>query len=323
MDTVLVTGAAGFVGSHLLRSLSAHPSRAIVAWRRPGTSRDTPSLSDASPNGGSVLWEDVDILDRARVTRSIAEVAPTEIYHCAGAANVRGSWTSGAAAFEVNVRGTQFLLEAVAGARLSTRVLIPGSALVYRPSTRALAEGDPLGPVSPYGISKLAQELLGQQCANEGMTVIVTRSFTHLGPGQTVSYAASSFAHQLAQIEAGLSPPVINVGSLDARRDLTDVRDTVAAYVALMTHGTSGRPYNVCTGTSHRIGDVLDELVRHANVDVTVHTDPTRVRPRDNDLLLGDPTRIMSEIGWQPQLPLETTLNDLLGYWRRMVPSKP
>ena len=321
MGTVLVTGAEGFVGGHLLNSLAAtHPIGTTVAWRRPESS----AAADGPPphvqfDDRSVRWEEVDILDRARVARAIADLSPSQIYHCAGSANVHGSWTNTAAPFEVNVRGTQFLLEAVAEAHLSTRILIPGSALVYKPSAQAIAEDDPLGPVSPYGVSKLAQEMLGRRCADEGLAVLVTRSFTHLGPGQAPSYAVSSFANQIAQIEAGMSPPVINVGSLDARRDLTDVRDTVRAYLDLMSRGQTGRPYNVCSGRSHRIGDVLDGLLHHANVNITVQSDPTRLRPRDNDLLLGNPSRMATEIGWHPRVPLETTLGDILNYWRRVT----
>jgi len=325
--TVLVTGAAGFVGTHLLRALTANdPTGTLVAWRRPlqdqgadgPRPRDTPS-SSSSGDAGAIDWRDVDMLDRSHVTRAIARLAPEQIYHCAGAANVRGSWTKTTVPLETNIRGTQYLLEAIAESGRSSRILIPGSALVYKPSTQAIAEDAPIGPVSPYGISKLAQEMLGRRCADEGLAVVVTRSFTHLGPGQSVSYAASSFAHQVASIEAGLRPPVIDVGSLDARRDLTDVRDTVQAYIALMSSGQPGRPYNVCSGESHRIGDLLEGLIRHANVDVAVRTDPTRLRPRDNDVLLGDRSRVTSEIGWRPRIPLETTLSDLLNYWRQAI----
>lgn len=317
METILVTGASGFVGSHLLHALaSTDPSSALVAWRRPRSSGHPES---APPGANSVQWQDVDILDRDRVAAAIGEIAPVQIYHCAGAAAVRGSWTNTTVPLEVNVRGTEFLLDAVAASSSAARILIPGSALIYKPSTEAVAEEDAIGPVSPYGVSKLAQEMLGRRWADEGLAVVVTRSFTHLGPGQSRSYAASSFASQVARIEAGKSPPVIEVGSLDARRDLTDVRDTVQAYIALMSRGQPGRPYNVCSGESHRIGDVLDGLLQHAQVKVTVRTDPTRLRPQDNDVLLGDRNRITSEIGWRPRIPLETTLHDLLAFWRGAI----
>ena len=283
----------------------------------------TPVRNTAPPRSfgevASVQWQEVDLLDRTRVARAIAELSPDQIYHCGGVANVRGSWGNSSLPLETNVRGTQFLLEAVAASRLNSRILIPGSALVYKPSTQAIEEDDPIAPVSPYGLSKLAQEILGRRYADEGLGVLLTRSFTHVGPGQDLSYAVSSFANQIARIEAGAAPPVISVGSLDARRDLTDVRDTVRAYRNLVESGLPGRPYNVCSNHAQRIGDVLEALLRRSRVHVSVRVDPTRLRPRDNDLLLGNSARITSEIGWRPEIQLEDTLRDLLEYWRQVV----
>ena len=146
--------------------------------------------------------------------------------------------------------------------------------------------------------------------------MLLTRSFTHIGPGQAAAYSASSFAKQIAEIEARRSAPVIKVGALDARRDLTDVRDTVRAYIALMERGRRGRPYNVCSGLAHRIGEVLDGLIALATVTVHVDIDASRLRPSDSPLLLGYPTSLASEIGWEPRIPLTQTLKDLLDFWR-------
>lgn len=321
-EVVLVTGAAGFVGSHLVQHLvRTNNAKPVIAWRRPDTSRDQKQVTPPRSYGDSstVQWNNVDLLDHHSVTREIAEIRPSQIYHLAGAANVRGSWRHSALSLETNVRGTQFLLEAISSARLSTRVLIPGSALVYQPSTRAIAEDHPIGPVSPYGLSKLAQEMLGKKCADSGFSILLTRSFTHFGPGQNQSYAVSSFANQIAKIEANETPPIINVGSLEALRDLTDVRDTVDAYQALMARGVSGRPYNVCSGHAHRMSDVLEALLGQTDVDVTVRIDSGNLRPHDNNLLLGDPSRIKSEVGWYAKAKLEDTLRDTLNYWRGVV----
>jgi GDP-4-dehydro-6-deoxy-D-mannose reductase len=156
----------------------------------------------------------------------------------------------------------------------------------------------------------------------EGVTVLVTRSFTHIGPGQAPSFAAASFAEQIARIEVGQSKPVLRVGNLNARRDLTDVRDTVRAYQLLMASGTHSLPYNVCSGEAHRVSSVLEGLLAAASIEVSVCEDPARARRADNPLLLGDRTRITRDVGWRPEIPLARTLGDLLNYWREVVTSK-
>ena len=318
-DVVLVTGAAGFVGGHLIQALTSRsPTDSIVAWTRPQRpglrSSDRPPRPYGEP--AAVAWREVDILDAREVMAAIEAARPSHIYHCAGIAGVRDSWDDAQTPLEGNVRGTDNLLEAIVSCGLRVRVLIPGSALVYRPADHALREDDSIGPVSPYGLSKLAQEMLALRYSEEGLSVLSTRSFTHVGPGQSVSYAASSFAHQIVQIEAERVPPVIRVGNLDAQRDITDVRDTVGAYLALVDHGLPGRIYNVCSGQAHRMSDVLEHLVAHARVPVSVKVDESRLRPSDNQLLLGDPTRLKEDTGWHPEITLSRTLEDLLNYWR-------
>jgi len=320
-DTILVTGAAGFVGSHLLTLLdrTVPAGTTLVAWRRPAASRGqaSPSPPRPTPADDRVTWREVDLLDLTAVTRAVTETLPTQVYHCAGVANVGESWSNNHATLRANVLGTEYLLTALRDHGARARVLIPGSALVYRPSASAIDETAPLGPVSPYGLSKLAQEMLGLAAARQdGMTVLMSRSFTHVGPGQALSYAASSFAEQIARIESGRTEPVLSVGNLEARRDLTDVRDTVRAYQLLMTRGTPATPYNVCSGTAYQIQEVLDGLLANTAVNVSVRPDPARARQSYNPLLLGDRSKITRDVGWSPEIPLSRTLSDLLDYWR-------
>lgn len=315
-DTILVTGAAGFAGSHLLVQLRrAAPDATLLAWRRP-TSRGAPTATPPRPGAAGAVWREVDLLDSAAVERALAERPPTQVYHCAGVANVGADRR----ALQGNVTGAEHLLSALRALPSPPRILIPGSALVYRPSPGALDETAPLDPVNPYGASKLEQERRGLAAfRRDGLAVVLARSFTHIGPGQAVAHAVSSFAAQIARVEAGRAAPVVSVGNLEARRDLTDVRDTVRAYRMLMARGAPGRPYNVCSGTAHRMGDVLDALIALARAPVEIRRDPARARPGDHPVLLGDRSRITGELGWEPRRPLPETLSDLLDYWREVV----
>ena len=308
---VLVTGASGFAGSHLLDLLTRDGATAI-GWCRPGN-----GLPDAS---GRVEWARVDILDADAVRRAIAAAPPSVVYHCAGAAHTGQSWQQASATLKLNVLGTHHLLEALRVHAPDSRVLIPGSALVYGPSDAPLAEDSPLGPKSPYATSKLAQEHLGFRVArDEGRRVFLTRSFNHIGPGQDPSFATSSFARQIARIEAGIGEPVIHVGNLDARRDLTDVRDIVRAYSMIVSLGRPGRIYNACSGQGYRMADILDRLLAQARTPVTIQTDADRLRPLDVPVVVGDGRRLRDELGWTPEIPIERTLGDLLDYWRNRV----
>ncbi len=315
MTTTLVTGAAGFAGSHLLDLLVAEPRGIdrIVAWHRPD---DHPARMAHE----AIVWEGIDLLDRDAVRRSIARLRPSIVYHCAGAAHVGRAWDQTEATFAINVRGTHHVLDALSRAGIECRVLLPSSALVYTPADRALNEDDPLVPSSPYGVSKLAQEMLGAH-AGHGIAVVTARSFNHFGPRQDPLFAASGFARRIADIEHGVREPTISVGNLDARRDLMDVRDTVRAYRLMAERADPGAVFNVCTGSAITIRALLDKLIARAKVPVTIAVDPARLRPNDTPLLLGDPTRIRQTLGWMPAIPIDETIKDLLDYWRDRSPA--
>lgn len=306
-SAILITGAAGFAGSHLLDLLAASDGNRIVAWHRPGGHPPR-----TAPN---TQWDSVDLLDAAQVEAAVARTRPAIVYHCAGAAHVGRSWRATEPTFALNVRGTHYLLQALERAEIAARVLIPSSALVYATSERALSEDDRLCPSSPYGLSKLAQEMLGLR-TNGRLTIAIARPFNHFGPRQDAQFAASAFARRIADIERGRFEPEMAVGNLDARRDLTDVRDTVRAYQLIVERGAAGRPYNICTGRAIAIGELLDRLLARARVKITIKTDPSRLRPNDTPLLVGDARRAHEELGWTASIPLEQTLDDLLQYWR-------
>lgn len=313
---VLVTGAAGFVGGHLVERLAARPAP-IVGWYRPG-------LPPPDPPHPAVRWMALELLDRDAVARTIAEIAPGTIYHLAGAAHVAQSWQRSSDTYEGNVLATHYLFDGLRRARLQPRVVVAGSATIYRRHDRAIRDTDSLGPQSPYATSKLAQEMLGRQAwTDDGIPVVVSRSFNHIGPGQHPSFVASAVAQQIALIEAGRQPPVVTLGNLDARRDLMDVRDTVRAYVALAERGRPGQTYNVCAGRALAIRELVDMLLSRSSVAVTLAQDPTLLRPSDTPLMLGDHERLTVDTGWTPEIPMEQTLDDLLDFWRTRVRFPP
>ena len=316
-SATLITGAAGFAGSHLI-DLLARDGATIVAWYRPPSAPGASSFNRTSrpPQSPAAVWEAVNLLDRAAVAAAIGRIRPDIVYHCAGAAHVGRSWDSTTATFAINVRGTHHLFEALRREGNRARVVVPSSAMVYKPADVALGEDHPLTPSSPYGVSKLAQELLGCRGVSDGLEVTIARAFNHFGPRQDPFFAASGFARRIADIEAGRWEPEIAVGNLDARRDLTDVRDTVRAYQTIVERGRPARPYNVCTGRAIAIGELLDLLLARARVPIHVRPDPARYRPNDTPLVVGDPTRIRTELGWEPEIPLEQAVDDLLQYWR-------
>ncbi|MBF8301523.1 MAG: NAD(P)-bd dom protein, partial [Acidobacteria bacterium] len=266
---VLVTGAAGFAGSHLVEHLAG--TCHLTGWTRSDPPADIASLA---------RWTRVDLLDRERVRQEVLALRPTAVYHCAGAAHVADSWRDTALPLASNVLTTHYLLDALRRAGSPCRVLIPGSATVYAASASPLHEDAALAPASPYAVSKLAQEQLGRRAlAEDGVDVIVTRAFNHTGPRQSPSFAVAGMARQIAHIEHGGADPVIRVGNLDTHRDLTDVRDTVRAYALLMERGVPGTIYNVASGVARPMRAVLDALVERSRVAVEIALDPARLRP--------------------------------------------
>ena len=308
--TILVTGAAGFAGSHVVQALAGAGN--VIGWMRA-----TPPPDDIAP---LATWQQVDLLDREAVRAAIYRAKPDAVYHCAGAPNVAYSWRDTVSPLSNNVLGTHILLDALRRAGSRCRVVIPGSATVYAPSTSPLTEESPVAPVNPYALSKLAQEQLGMISGREdGIEVIVTRSFNHTGPRQSAAFAAPNMARQIALIEAGAAEPMIKVGNLDAQRDMTDVRDMARAYAGLMEKGTPSTIYNVASGVTRSMKSILAALVARARVTVRIETDPALLRPSDTPVILGDASRLHTATGWEPQIPFERTLDDLLTYWRAIT----
>jgi GDP-4-dehydro-6-deoxy-D-mannose reductase len=307
---ILVTGAAGFAGSHVVEALAGNAE--TVGWMH----RASPPAEIAS----FATWQQVDLLNAAEVREAIARVKPSGVIHCAGAPNVAHSWRNTVTPLSINIFATHHLFDALRLTARGCRVVVPGSATVYKPAMHVLREDSPIGPSNPYAVSKLAQEQLSLRAAREdGVEVIVTRSFNHTGPRQSAAFAAPNMARQIALIEKGLADPVIKVGNLDAQRDFTDVRDMARAYVTLLMRGTPSTVYNVCSGVARVMRSILDALTARSKVAVLIESDASLMRPSDTPLMLGDFGKLRSETGWRPEVPFDQTLEDLLNYWRKVT----
>lgn len=315
---VLVTGVTGFVGSHLLAALrEERPGAEIYGLVRPGDAAAAALAPD-------VRRIDAELEAARSVEAAFERVRPEAIVHLAAQSSVQHSWLDPLGTLRTNLHGLLHLLEAVRKTGMTPRVLVVGSADEYGDACgspeRPLTEEAPLRPLSPYAVSKVAQGYLALQYALVfGMPIVRTRTFPHTGPGRGEVFAESSFARQIAEIEAGLRPPILEVGNLEAVRDFSDVRDVVRAYVQLLDRGRPGEVYNVCSGRGIRMGDLLERLLSLAGVRVEVRVDPDRLRPSDIPVQVGDPSRLREAIGWAPRFTLAESLESLLDEWRGRV----
>lgn len=308
--TTLVTGATGFAGGHLLDKLADRAP--LVAWYRPGGQQPDPNRH--------IDWRPVDLLDAEQVGRGLEEAMPVQVFHLAGVPQVASAWRTALPHLRTNVLGTHHVLEAIRRAGRPCRILVVSSAQVYQIGDDPIDESAPLVPATPYGLSKLAQDRLAERAwLEDGLDVVIARPFNHAGPRQAAAFVVSSFARQIARIEASLAPPELLVGNLDARRDMTDVRDVIEAYDLLMAAAPPGRPFNICSGRAWKIGDLLEELLRAARAPITLTVDETRLRPSDVPVMQGDASRIRTELGWSPRIPVEQMLSDTLEWWRAEV----
>jgi GDP-4-dehydro-6-deoxy-D-mannose reductase len=313
----LITGVSGFAGSHLAEFLLSVAQPTTEIW---GCDRSAAS-GQFRPSGLRHLT--VDLRDAEAVRAMLRQVRPDHIYHLAAQASVADSWARPWETFESNLRTQINLMEAVLAEGQAPRILIAGSMEEYGrvlPEELPLNEQQPFRPDSPYGVSKVGQDLLGlQYFISRHLPVIRVRPFNHIGPRQSGNFVAPAFASQIAAIEAGQQPPVLKVGNLAARRDFTDVRDMVRAYAAALQHGAPGEVYNIGSGRSRSIQELLDILLRESQVSIRVETDPTRLRPADNPDVVCDARKFQALTGWAPQVPFETSLRDLLNYERRKL----
>jgi GDP-4-dehydro-6-deoxy-D-mannose reductase len=312
----LITGINGFVGSSLADYLLAQGRYEL--W---GLSRAPGRLHPRFH--GRIAELHGDLTDRQATQHALSLARPDLIFHLAGQPFVPESFRDPAATLQINILGALHLFQAILELQCPARVLVIGSYEEYgKISDRDLPihEQCPLRPTNPYGVSKAAQGLLALQYhLSHGIDTVRVRPFNHIGPGQSVRFVAAAFAQQIARIERGLQPPIVQVGNLSARRDLTDVRDTVRAYALLAEHGQSGAVYNVGSGQAVMMQALLDQLLALSSIAVEVRPDPERMRPIDIPTVVCDRSLIHAQTGWEPAIPLQQTLRDILDYWRGEV----
>jgi len=311
---VLITGISGFVGSHLADLLLSKNDDIF------GTIRYRSKMDNIEGIKDRVNLCECDIKDAVAVRELLEKIRPDHIYHLAAQSYVKASWASPTETLMTNVMGALNLFEAIRVAKINPKVLLAGSSEEYglvKKDELPIRETNPLRPLSPYAVSKISQGFLGYQYFKSyGIQIIRTRAFNLTGPRRGDVFADSNFAKQIVMIERKKKEPVIEVGNLESYRDFIDVRDVVRAYRLAMDKCDLGEEYNIASGRAVRIKDVLDMLIKISGVEVKVRQDPQRIRPSDEPLIQGDNTKFREKTGWRPEIPMETSLKDLLDYWR-------
>lgn len=343
MKRVLITGITGFVGSHLsefLLSKKRYEIYGTARWRSKldnlsevASQRRLNNLMEESTDDAKTFQKSVrkdclnllqcEIGDAVSCRRAVSLTKPDLVFHLAAQSFVLSSWNDPAQTLKTNIIGQVNLSEAIRIEDLDPRIQIAGSSeeygLVY-PDELPIKETNALRPLSPYAVSKVAQDRLGFQYYHSyGLKIVITRGFNHTGPRRGEVFVTSSFAKQVAEIEAGKREPVIMVGNLEAKRDFSDVRDMVRAYLLAAEKGKPGEVYNICSGKAWKIGDVLDIILGLTQTRIQVKKDPKRMRPSDVPMLLGDASKFKALTGWEPEIKFEQTIEDLLNYWRGRV----
>lgn len=319
---ILLTGVSGFAGGHLAEALLEQGDVELF-----GTCRRGQWPAELWHLAERVVLRRCDLCDGPNLEALLREIQPQQVYHLAGYSDAGRSFREPDAAWAGNLIGTRCLYEAIHRWCGQPRILYVGSGIVYgdlEDPAGAHDERSPLRPSSPYAASKAAADLVSYQYARcAALDIVRVRPFNHVGPRQAPHYAVAHFAQQLAAIDCGKQAPVLETGSLDPRRDLTDVRDMVRAYLLLMERGRSGEVYNAGTGQAYSMQEVLQRLLTLGHVPVEVKQRPSLVRATDTMVMRADVSKLRNEIGWRPQRSLDQTLADTLAYWRQALTFDP
>jgi GDP-4-dehydro-6-deoxy-D-mannose reductase len=319
MKRALITGISGFAGSFLAEYLCKKGGYEVV-----GTYHAGKRLDNLQPIRNDLTLIQADLTDKKAIQQLISDAQPDIVFHLAALASPSESFKDPSLTFATNVVGQINLLEAIREQRLAdTRILIVSSSEVYGivgKEDLPIDEDTPFRPVSPYAVSKITQDFLGlQYYLTYKLQVIRVRPFNHIGPRQTPQYAVASFARQIALIEKGKQDATLLVGNLNARRDFTDVRDIVRAYVEILERGDPGDVYNIGSGVSHTMSEIVGMLIKFAKVPINLVQDEKRFMPIDIPDNQCDSTKLRRKISWQAEIPLDVSLRDVLDYWRKIA----
>jgi GDP-4-dehydro-6-deoxy-D-mannose reductase len=319
MKKVLITGVTGFAGSHLAETLVQENK-----WDVIGIHASDKNLANINDIRDAIHLEKVNLLDAEHTSHIVKETRPEIIFHLAAAATVKDSFENAADFINNNSASQINIFEAVRkNELLDTKIVVVSSANIYgivSSSDIPINESVAFNPDNPYSVSKITQDYLGLcYYLAYKLPIIRLRPFNHVGSRMSSELSVSHFAKQIAEIEKGLKEPLITVGNLDAKRDFTDVRDIARAYILAAEHCTPGEAYNIGTGTSHVIGDVLTQLIGMSNQQIEVKSDESLFRPSDIPELRADASKFKQATGWEVSISFEKTLEDLLAYWRNIV----
>ncbi len=315
----LITGIAGFAGSYLAEHLLEHTDLEVC-----GIIHQSEGHIAHLRHRLTLLRGDV--CDLESVSAILADTKPDYVFHLAGQPFVPDSWRDPWDTFERNVRGQLNILRVAVETVPQARILVVGSNEEYglvSPEELPVDENTALRPHNPYGVSKVAQDMLGlQYYLSHKLHTVRVRPFNHIGPRQSERFVTAAFAKQIAEVEVGLRRPVVKVGNLKAKRDFTDVRDVARAYYLALTTGQPGQVYNIGFGQARGIQELLDHLLSLSRVEISIEEEPSRLRPSDIPVVLCDATRVREQTGWQPTISFEQSLRDTLDYWREKFRKK-
>ncbi|MDI6619038.1 MAG: GDP-mannose 4,6-dehydratase [Clostridiales bacterium] len=312
---ILITGVNGFVGKNIVKALSSHykSNEAKLYGTYFG-------IDNFKMDSYDINLMPMDITDSSRVYDIVESIVPDYVFHLAAQSSAGLSWKAPQLTFNINVNGTINLLDAIKNVNNKCRVLVIGTSDEYGSvKNNPVAEDDPVEPENPYAISKMCQEKVCQLYVKAyGMNIVMTRSFSHIGPMQEPNFVIADWAKQISEIEKGIREPVISVGNINIKREFADVRDVIKAYLLLIEKGVPGEVYNVGSGRLYSLEDILKRLLSFSNKDIQIQVDQQKIRPVESKPAQCNYDKLFNLCGWKPEFSIDESLKEIIEYWRNV-----